>query len=291
MQSDWKHEDIELADMTMHYARSYSPGQPPLVLAHGFTDNGMCWLPVAQALSVDYDVILPDARGHGLSSRVTPGQPLDGAADLAAFIQALGLNRPIVGGHSMGASVAASMAARFPEIPGSLILEDPAWGDRFLPKTDEEEAAERAERERAAAEKGETIVDPWADWVATYQNRPAEEVIALGREKNPTWEEAEFPHWAESKLQMDPNYVSARSVTPRSDWREVVKAIQVPTLLITADPAKGGIVTPEVALEAQELNSLVRVVYFEEAGHNIRREAFEPFMEAVLTFLEDLKEF
>ena len=85
MQTNWQQGDVKLSDMTMHYTRT-GGDKPTLVLAHGFSDNGMCWLPVAQELSASYDVVLPDARGHGLSSRVEPGQTANRGADLAAFI-------------------------------------------------------------------------------------------------------------------------------------------------------------------------------------------------------------
>jgi pimeloyl-ACP methyl ester carboxylesterase len=42
---------------------------PPLLLAHGYTDSGLYWTRVARALEADYNVIMPDARGHGQ----TPG--------------------------------------------------------------------------------------------------------------------------------------------------------------------------------------------------------------------------
>ena len=72
MKVNWLQGDVELGDMSMHYVRT-GGDKPALVLAHGFSDNGMCWLPVAQALSTDYNVFLPDARGHGQSSRIQPG--------------------------------------------------------------------------------------------------------------------------------------------------------------------------------------------------------------------------
>ena len=90
-------------------------GKTPLVLNHGATDNGLRWTPVARALEADFDVVMPDARGHGLSA-----VPVDGygageqAADLAGLIEALGLERPAVGGHSMGAGASLRFAVRLP---------------------------------------------------------------------------------------------------------------------------------------------------------------------------------
>jgi pimeloyl-ACP methyl ester carboxylesterase len=275
MELHWKQEEITYDGLTVHYARSYSAGQPPLILAHGYSDNGMCWKLAAQALAVEYDVILPDARGHGLSSRIQPNTTLDLAQDLAGFIYAMGLERPIVGGHSMGASTAAEMAARFPETVSALILEDPGWRDDLT------DTAKRSERRGS---------DYWNEWVSKYHTPPVDEVMARGAAENPTWDPVEFIAWAESKKQLDPNFATARNVLPPTDWMETARAIQVPTLLITADPEKGAIVTPEVAAVAAEANPLIQVVRLEGAGHNIRREAFDEFMEAVVDFLRELQQ-
>jgi pimeloyl-ACP methyl ester carboxylesterase len=71
-----------------------------------------------------------------------------------------------------------------------------------------------------------------------------------------------------------------------SDWKETVASIGVPTLLIRGgNRERGAIVTDEVAAEAQRLNRKVESVCFAQAGHNIRREAFAPYVAAVTAFL------
>jgi len=48
------------------------------VLAHGFSDDGLCWTPVAEKLAADYDVIMVDARGHRRSDTPEQGYtPID----------------------------------------------------------------------------------------------------------------------------------------------------------------------------------------------------------------------
>ncbi len=60
---------LQANGLNQHYYRS-GGDQLPLVLLHGFTDDGSCWFPVAETLAQNYDVILPDARGHGQSARI-----------------------------------------------------------------------------------------------------------------------------------------------------------------------------------------------------------------------------
>ena len=204
-----------------------------MVVLHGFSDNGMCWLPVAHDLEDKYDVIMPDARGHGLSVRIQPGEQTDGVADAAGLIEALELNKPIVGGHSMGGITATEFGARFPELASGLILEDPAWIDP--------NPADPPLRS-----------NPFWEWLAELEDVSLDEIIAKGKADNPSWPEEEFPAWAQSKLQLDVNVFDAVNV--RKPWRELVKAFACPALLLTADVELGAIVSPETAQEATRLS-------------------------------------
>jgi pimeloyl-ACP methyl ester carboxylesterase len=118
----WTQNDLDFNGISLHYLRTGDGSKPPLVLQHGFSDNGLCWLQTALDLEDSYEIVMPDARGYGLSARVQPGQPVDMAADLVAVIQGLGLNRPIIGGHSMGANIAFQVGAPYPQIPRALLV-------------------------------------------------------------------------------------------------------------------------------------------------------------------------
>src|SRR5690349_5016852 len=107
--STWQSGELDANGIRIHYTRT-GGAKPPLVLAHGFSDDGLCWTPVARALEQDYDVIMVDARGHGLSEAPEQGYGHDQqAADLAGAIDALGLRRPAVLGHSMGAATTLAL--------------------------------------------------------------------------------------------------------------------------------------------------------------------------------------
>jgi pimeloyl-ACP methyl ester carboxylesterase len=78
MLSKWIQNDLKVDGACIHYARTGAgSGKPALVLVHGFSDNGLCWADTAQDLEDNYDVIMPDMRGHGLSERVQPGSKTD----------------------------------------------------------------------------------------------------------------------------------------------------------------------------------------------------------------------
>lgn len=266
MYPNWIEEDLLINGRTFHYTRTGGQGKPVLVLAHGFSDAGWCWLPVARDLEAEWDVILPDARGHGRSARIQPGETIDRAADLANLVRALGLERPVVGGHSMGANTAAMLGQRFPELARALVLEDPPW---FPP-----------EPEGAAPARP----NPFRDNLTSFAGKSVDELIAICRKQNPAWPEVELRPWAEAKLRFDLGFFQLPPV-PRYHWQDAAAALQCPTLLLTADPARGAIVTPEIAREAAQRNPRIQVEYLAGAGHNIRREAYAGYMKALRAFL------
>ena len=110
----------------LHYLR-LGKGRPPLVLLPGITSPAVTWEFVAERLASRNDVYVLDNRGRGLSqSGATLGYRLDDyAADTEAFIRTIGLDRPAIVGHSMGARIAVRLAARFPAVVGKVILVDP----------------------------------------------------------------------------------------------------------------------------------------------------------------------
>jgi pimeloyl-ACP methyl ester carboxylesterase len=77
-------------------------------------------------------------------------------------------------------------------------------------------------------------------------------------------------------------------VGPNFDsWREIVPRITCPTLLITADPARGAIVGPEDVSEIERTWSNGRVLHIDEAGHNIRREQYTTYIAAIKSFFNE----
>lgn len=244
------------------YHRTGGDG-PSLVLSHGLTDNGLCWSRLAAALAPDFDIIMLDARGHGGSSRIA-GAPSDyPGRDIAEAIDHFGLRSPFVMGHSVGARATAEFAAAHPGRASKVILEDPP----LLPVADPAAAALRRRKFR--------------DQVEAFQAMSEADIIALGRKTSPDWHEGEFPAWAASKRQVDPDAMPDY----RSPWQESLRAILDPTLLIHGVPARGGIVTPAIADEACALNPHISAVQIPDAGHNIRRENFPAFLAVVLAFL------
>ena len=98
---------------------------PPVVAIHGITATSRAWLAVSRALGDRVCLIAPDLRGRGASRAVGPPFGLDAHADdVLALMDRLGLQRPVIAGHSLGAYVACRFAVRHPDRVGRLVLVD-----------------------------------------------------------------------------------------------------------------------------------------------------------------------
>jgi pimeloyl-ACP methyl ester carboxylesterase len=103
---------------------------PPLVIQHGFTDSIQTWyeLGYVDALKLEYQLILVDARGHGASDK--PHQPESyksgcNAANVVSVLADLGISRAHFFGYSMGAWTAFAMAQYAATHVRALII---GWG-------------------------------------------------------------------------------------------------------------------------------------------------------------------
>lgn len=258
----WAKGRIDVPGGHIAYHRTGTKG-PAVVLSHGLTDNGLCWSRTAEVLCREFDVVMLDSRGHGDSSRLVDGNEHDPAADIAAAIEQLRLDRPVVMGHSMGARATARFAGMHADVPSKVVLEDPPL---------------LAPRDDAAKEKWRAV---FREQVLELRSMTPAEITERGRMRSPTWHEDEFPHWTEAKLQVDTS-VNLHDPEP---WQDYVARIAAPTLLIHGEAGHDGIVTDAIAAEAVSLNPRIVPRCIPGAGHNVRRENFEAYIEAVLGFL------
>ncbi len=118
--------DVPVAGGVLATCRLGAAAQAPAVLAiHGITSSSRTWLPVTRALRGRAAVAAVDLRGRGASRTLPP--PFGIAAhvrDMLAVLDHLGLERPVVVGHSLGAYIAAALAEAHPDRVAGLVLVD-----------------------------------------------------------------------------------------------------------------------------------------------------------------------
>jgi N-formylmaleamate deformylase len=276
--SEYQQGDVKVNGVKIHYYRSKNAGRAKkqtIILLHGATDDARCWGKTADHLAERYDVIMVDALGHGYSDRLDSAFSYNSHTELTAgLVKALGIVKPIIMGHSMGAGTTSAIAVEYPDLPKAIILEDPGWN-----------IAPRPGATAGGTPTNHAQIKAYQTGVAKM---PIEEIKAECRKTNPTWPEYEVETWAASRKLWDTNLFDRMVLNPMP-YEEVVTKIQCPTLLIIAEK---GIVSQAAAEKAAKLwksKSPFRWVYIKGAGHSIRRENYPDYIKAVDAFLQELE--
>jgi pimeloyl-ACP methyl ester carboxylesterase len=253
----------EANGIRIHYVRTGGT-KPSVVLLHGLTGSGACWAPLARALEHEFDVVMPDARGHGASSAPARGYRYDDlASDAEGLIRGLPLSRPVLLGHSMGGLTAAVVASRCTGLVRGVVLVDPTF---LSPERQREvHASDVADQHRRAL--GLKKSDLVAEVRARHPHRSLEIVELL----------------AEARLKTSADAFDVLT-PPNPDYRDVVSAIDVPTLLVVGDST---VVTREMATELRDRNPRVRIEHVAGAGHGLPYDRPDRLGELVGSFLRE----
>jgi pimeloyl-ACP methyl ester carboxylesterase len=248
-----------------------APGEGvPIMMIHGLTDSGACFGRLAAHLAPNRDVIALDLRGHGLSDAPESGYTSeDHAADVLGVLEALRLSMVTLLGHSLGGDTALHAAVLRPDLFQQVILEDPPWAESWTP-------GRPPELEKKYGE--------WRRHIERFQAMSYEQVLACGRADSPHWVDEELQPWARSKLQVSIDALSYIT-TVRPSWQSMVRELKCPTLLVTGDTNRGGIVSEAIAEQARSLSPAVEVSHLAGAGHSIRRDRFEAYVDGVRRFV------
>ena len=124
-QATWveRKRSVTLANgVRLSYVEMGDPDGPPLLLLHGYTDSSRVWTILAPQLA-RHRLLIPDQRGHGGSDAPDCCYTIAAMAeDARLFLDAMGVERAAVAGHSMGSMVAQALAAEHPERVGRVVL-------------------------------------------------------------------------------------------------------------------------------------------------------------------------
>lgn len=258
----WSEAICATNEIEMHYTRTGGNKQP-LVLLHGLMTSGVCcWTDLALVLEGEYDVIMPDARGHGGTSAPDSGyQYEDHASDVVGLIEALGLHDPILLGHSMGGMTAAVVASRKPHLLRAVILADPT----FLSPEIQQQVYKSA-----VARQHQRILEMTLD-----------EVLADVKSRHPDRSEETNMLSAQARLQTS---MAAFGVLrpPNPDYKELVKSIDVPCFMVFGDR---GVITSAVAEELHDIKPNLKVEEIQNAGHSVHRDQPEHFANTIKHFM------
>lgn len=248
---------------------------PALMLLHGYTGSSGSMREVSQALSAEFETVVPDLPGHGQSiGRASHGrydfwQCVD---DLAATLQSAGHRRAHWLGYSMGARLALACAVRHPGSVASLVL----VGGRAGIADDGAREARRREDEalarRIETDGVETFVDDWmAMPLFASQRRLGAEFIEAQRR---------------ARLANDARELAAslRGLGPAAQpplFAELAR-IEVPVLLVAGELDQAFVATGR---ELSRRMPAAETCEIADAGHAVHLERPDAFVRAVVEFL------
>jgi pimeloyl-ACP methyl ester carboxylesterase len=233
---------------------------PPLLLTHGYSSTSAMWQGQIEALSKRYKLVLWDMRGHGQSDYPDDPAAYSEAltvADMAALLDAVGADRAIVGGLSLGGYMSLAFYRAHPERVRALLIIDTgpgfkkddardAWNKRAL------ETADRFERE------GLSVLKSLSRERSSVSHRNA---LGLAR--------------------------AARGMLTQRDARviESLPGIKVPSLIVVgADDTPFLAASDYMAAKIPAANKVV----IPAAGHAVNIDQPQAFIDAVLPFLDGL---
>src|SRR5262245_13521295 len=239
--------------------------KPPLVLVHGFPLDRSVWAGQVKGLAGVARVIAPDLRGFGGSALPAGSVTMDTyAADVAALLDALGVDRAVVGGVSMGGYIAFAFRRLFPDRVRGLVLVDTRPG------------ADSADGKKARA-----------DAIARARSSGAAAIAAgmlpkmLGSGSSP-----EFARSLSELMSRQPveGVVAALgAMRDRPDSTPDLARIAVPTLIVTG--TDDALVPPSEADAMAKAIAGAQLVRIPGAGHLPNFETPGAFNEAVRAFV------
>ncbi len=271
--------DIDTNGLRLHYQDSDGDGRA-VVLIHGWPLSGAAWADQVPALTdAGYRTVAYDRRGFGSSDKPSSGYDYDTlAADLDGLLTGLDLRDVTLVGFSMGGGEVARYVARYgADRVRSVVFA--AAVPPYLLKTDDNpegglEEADVAGMERGASEDREGFLDAFtttffsADGELKVTGEQRLQALAL---QQPARDEA---------------VVGCIDAFSRTDFRDDLAAITVPTLVIHGD--SDAIVPFEVS-GARTAKAVAdsRLVVVKGAPHGLNVSHAEEFNRALLEFLAD----
>ncbi len=262
VQVRWQTTSVPAGTVHLRVRRVVEPSAPPVLLLHGLGVAADVWQAFGRRLAPRYAAVAPDLRGHGESDAPAHGyDPIDYARDLVAlFGELVSPPAPIVG-HSLGSLVALALASLRPDLAFALVLVDPPL-DAATPSRDAAEVFRLRHAPTGELEGYLLAQNPrggrlLAETLARLFRRSADGAF-------------------EALLAEPPGH-------PRA-W-EWARRVQVPTLVVQADPAAGGVLGDAAAETLTRALPRGRLTKLPGASHAVHASHPAELAKAILDFL------
>lgn len=255
-------------------------GEIPVVLIHGGAVARTAWDEYMTPLSRDRRTIRFDLRGHGESGRANSYRFDEFIEDTVAVLDTLAIPDAVFVGHSLGGSIAASLASRDPDRVAGAFLVDPPLFSTGVP----------------AARAGvlQELIDDCSRWQAesatvdSVAQDLASKRTPFGDTAGQRYSPAHLQRTARARLTLDPAWLqqTASQSPPGSRQKRDLRIIR-PVRLLAADPALGTLFPPVDEAPLRERASRATVVRLEGTSHLMMEDAFDQVLDELRRFLAE----
>jgi pimeloyl-ACP methyl ester carboxylesterase len=251
--------------LVLDYVEQGDPAGVPVLLLHGYTDSRRSFDEVLPLLPASIHAFALSQRGHGDSDRPAAGyRPHDYAADLTAFMDALGIEAAVIAGHSMGSSAAQRFAIDHPArcLGLALIASTTTW------------------------RRSPFLVDLWDSVVSTLRD-PIDPAFVREFQASPRMSPALLEVAVQESLKL-PACVwrAALDDLLKADFSEELGKIEAPALIVWGDE---DVVAP--SSEQEPLAAAIagsRLVVYPGTGHGLHWEEPARFAGDLVAFVADV---
>ena len=272
--------ELKLNGLRINYFEWKGRGRRPLVLMHGLRDYAYYWQDCANRLLDDFHVYTFDQRGHGESERAPGGYLVWAlAADLAAFVDAVGLERFDLAGLSLGSRCSMAYARDNWQRLGHLVLMDMGpqmakVGARGL-KADMTAKADVPPSSFAHEDALTFFGRQWPSLDEPSLQRLVQNALVQG-------EDGLYSYRYDRRLAD----ITTKAAIPEINylWDSLTR-IQCPTLVMRGEHSP--ILDDEISARMVESLPDGRLSVFEDTGHSLPRLRPERFADVLRSFLLD----
>ena len=257
-----------------------------ILCVHGITANSRFWNCLASALAPHHRLIAMDLRGRGLSDKPPTGYSIKHhCKDIAAVMDDLGLERPVLMGHSLGAFISLVFAAQYPERVDRLILVDGGG------KLSEDQMAKVFAGIKPSLDRLGKIFPSFETYLSLMKQAPYLQPWNLYMETYFRYEIEEVQGGIRSRVH--PNHIEEEAKNLKEvDSREFYIKVKGPTLILRA--TKGMLAEDDLLLPEDVVEQMVREIpnakRVDVEGANHYSILFQPKVKRDQSILDFLKE-
>jgi pimeloyl-ACP methyl ester carboxylesterase len=272
--------DVVVDGLRLHYLDWGNHGRPPLLFLHGGCLTAHTWDLVCLALRSDYHCLALDQRGHGDSewSPIVDYGPDAHVHDIRGLIEQLGLERPVLVGHSLGGLNALIYAAAAAADPlAGVVLVDVG--------PDPQPAAVKRVADFVMGAPGDGSVEDFVERARAFNPRRDPRLLRysllhnLRRLPNGTWT------WKYDRRGLTPEHIATVRKSLEG-LRDGAEAITCPVLVIRG--AESDVMTDTQAAAFAATLPVGRWAKVESAGHTVQGDNPRGLVEVLAHFLAEV---